>query len=132
MQWETFKRSLVPFKEEKATVACPKCSSTWLETVECNEYDANHQVVLGQKVPAKTPNASPYILLRCVRCTNLLEPIILYSTRDIGANNPYDKFLDVMEGKHDSRPKVDLETELKQVKEELAVLKEALSKLVKE
>jgi hypothetical protein len=126
-QWENFKRALTPTVTEKNAVTCPKCNCTWLESVACNEYDANHQIVFGQNVPTKVANANPFILLRCVRCANLLEPIILYVSRDITPNNPYDRFLDTMEGKGDKR-ELTLEKTVETLTKEVAELKALLKK----
>ena len=43
-----------------------------------------------------------YVMLKCVRCNELLEPRIIHNTRDIGGD-AYDDLLDVLEGKGDIR-----------------------------
>lgn len=108
-QWEQWKRAVevAQKKPEKESVQCPTCSSTWFEQVEGFQFDANHQVVLGQKVPQTYANTIGYVLLRCLRCSDLLQPVILQSSREIGLKNSYDSFLDTMEGKGDTRKTVD-------------------------
>ncbi len=83
------------------SIHCPRCGSQWFEEVSFFKFKANHNVILGQTVPPK-PGGVPYFLLRCVCCSDLLEPHILHNTRDLGGND-YDHFLDTLEGKHDTR-----------------------------
>lgn len=99
---------------DKHPVTCPKCSSTWMEQVEVYQYDANHQIIPGQRVPTLHPNTIPFILLRCLRCGDTLQPFILHAMRDISGGTIYDNFLDAMEGKGDTRPKVEGKDELVQ------------------
>lgn len=102
-EWE--KSSLRVLKEQEdidnTCIHCPKCDSQWFEEIRVTRYKEDHNVVIGQPVPAK-PGSIPYIVLRCIRCSNLLEPRVLHSTRDI-AGGDYDKFLDCLEGKGDKR-----------------------------
>lgn len=88
-------------KEDMECVSCPKCGSQWFEEVAFYRYKSSHNVILGQNIPPR-PGSIPYFLLRCVRCTNLLEPRVLHNTRDIGGND-YDFLLDTLEGKGDKR-----------------------------
>jgi hypothetical protein len=82
-------------------IDCPKCGSQWFEEVSFARYQADHHVVVGQDVPPQ-PGISPFKMLRCVRCANLLEPRIVHQTRDLGAKG-YDSFLDTLEGVGDTR-----------------------------
>jgi hypothetical protein len=107
-QWNDFNRQQEAIqkqleKRDSECVSCPKCSSQWFEEVEVSRYKSDHNIVLGQKVPAK-PGTIPYILLRCVTCTDLLEPRVLHNTRDV-VGGDYNHFLDTVEGKEDSRVK---------------------------
>ena len=65
---------------------------------------ADHIVISGQEVPTVEPGMPPYILLRCVRCDNQLQPRIQGQTsgHDI-ASKSYSNFLDTAEGKLDTR-----------------------------
>jgi len=83
-------------------VICPKCGSQWFEEVEFQRYQTEHNLIVGQHIPAR-PGSVPFVMLRCGRCSNLIEPNIVSQARDIGARD-YDHFLDTMEGKEDKRP----------------------------
>ncbi len=84
-------------------ISCPQCGCQWLESVSAQRFQLNHNVIVGQDVPPQ-PGSIPYKLLRCVRCSNLIEPRIIHNTRDLSANS-YDEFLDTMEGHNDERSK---------------------------
>jgi hypothetical protein len=71
--------------------------------MKIQRFKIDHNVVLGQSVPAK-PGSVPYVMLRCARCSNMIEPRIVHATRDV-AGGGYDHFLDTMEGKDDKREK---------------------------
>jgi transcription elongation factor Elf1 len=90
-------------KQALECIACPTCGSQWFVEVKANRYQVNHHVILGQDVPPE-PNTISYILLRCVRCDDLLQPRVLHNTRDV-AGDRYDDFLDTLEGKKDNRAK---------------------------
>lgn len=94
-------------KRDLDCISCPKCSSQWFEQVKISRYKADHNIVLGQDVPPR-PSTIPYILLKCVRCNDYLEPRVLHNTRDV-VGGDYDHFLDTLEGKHDSREEEDEE-----------------------
>jgi hypothetical protein len=118
-------------KRDMESVHCPNCGSQWFVEVEAYKFQANHNVVLGQHVPTK-PGAVPYYVLKCLFCKDLLEPHILFHTRDLGGND-YDDFLDTIEGKKDKREKkeeVDYLKEINGLKERLALLesKQAVKK----
>lgn len=83
-------------------VSCPKCGAQWFTEIKVSRYQVNHNVVLGQAVPTE-PDTIPYILLKCVKCEDLLEPRILHNTRDVAGGGRYDHFLDTLEGKYDDR-----------------------------
>ena len=88
-------------KRRKDSVVCPKCTSQWFEQVKIGRYVADHNVILGQQVPGVSGEMA-YILLKCVRCLEMLEPRILNNTRDLGGD-AYDHLLDTLEGKGDTR-----------------------------
>lgn len=83
-------------------VTCTTCDSQWFVPVKAYMYEDNHQVIVGQDVPAVT--GVGYILLQCVRCDTKVAPRILHNARDV-AGGDYDYFLDTMEGKEDKRLK---------------------------
>lgn len=87
--------------KKRESVDCPKCSSSWFEQVRIGRYVADHNVILGQEVPGLGGDMG-YVMLKCVRCNELLEPRIIHNTRDIGGD-AYDDLLDVLEGKGDIR-----------------------------
>ncbi len=72
---------------------CPKCKGSWFEEVRAQQYQDDHTVVLSQSVPPK--NGTQFILLRCVKCQDVIEPRLLRNARD-ATNNLYDNFLDSM------------------------------------
>jgi len=58
-------------------------------------------LVPGQRIPQKA-NTSGFVLLRCIRCNNLLEPCVTVDERDL-LKGDYHEFLDTMDGKGDTR-----------------------------
>ena len=88
-------------RRRKDCVICPNCSSQWFEQIRVGRYISDHNVILGQNVP-NVAGEMAYVLLKCIRCSEMLEPRILHSTRDIGGD-AYDGLLDTLEGKEDSR-----------------------------
>jgi hypothetical protein len=102
-EWEKQQLRVLEAKEEidRSCLRCPKCDGQWFEEVKVTRYKEDHNVVVGQQVPAR-PGSIPYIVLRCIRCNDVLEPRVVHSTRDI-AGGDYDKFLDCLEGLDDKR-----------------------------
>jgi len=94
-------------KRDLESISCPSCSSQFFEHVRVAKFKADHNVVLGQDVPVK-PGSAPYILLRCVLCKDWLEPRVLHNTRDV-IGGDYNELLDTLEGKKDSRAKIEEE-----------------------
>jgi len=92
--------------EKKRTdcVSCPKCKSQWFQQFKIGRYVSDHNVILGQEVPAVAGEMS-YVMLKCVRCEELLEPRIINSTRDVGGD-AYDQLLDTLDGEGDGRSEV--------------------------
>ena len=90
-------------EEKKRTdcVNCPKCSCQWFQQVSIGRYVSDHHVILGQQIPSVAGEIG-YVMLKCMRCEELLEPRILHSTRDLGGDL-YDKLLDTLEGVGDTR-----------------------------
>lgn len=108
-QWEQWQRAeQVALKQRQAqeleAVSCKTCGSQWFEQVRYVKVKADHMCIPGQEVPTVEPGLPPYILLRCVRCENQLQPRIQGQTygHDI-ASKSYANFLDTAEGKLDSR-----------------------------
>jgi hypothetical protein len=129
-QWEMWNRAEQEQLKEKLTselecVSCPSCQSTWFEVVDAFQFKADHQVILGQDVPTRRPGMIPYKVFRCLRCSNLLEPLIIHNTRD-HAGGDYDNFLDTLEGKNDKRTKVNLEAKIAELEAKLLDLTKAL------
>ena len=115
-QWEEFNRAeQIALKRqldaELECVSCKTCSSTWFEQVKTFQFKAEHHLIIGQDVPTRTPGAVPFVLLRCMRCHDLLEPRILHNTRDLAAGT-YDNLLDTLEGKDDLRKQEKKEDEV--------------------
>lgn len=133
-EWERATAVAQKQMNQKSAVTCPHCSSTWFEQVEANQFDANHQIIHGQKVPTLQTNAVPFILLRCLRCGDTLQPLILSVMRDVAGSSIYDKFLDSMEGEGDLRTaklEVDasaLQTEVNELKLQVQALTDSLAK----
>lgn len=109
-------------KADNECVTCPSCGSIYFESVDVKKFQLHHQVIVGQDIPEK-PGIIPYKLLRCIRCSNTIEPRILHNSRDM-ISNDYDKFLDTMEGKNDKR-----DVRLQELSsEEIGELRELLKK----
>ncbi len=135
MLWSDFERVVSASQKQasdKQVVQCPKCACSFFEEIEFYQFDMNHHVVLGQKVPKAFTDTIPYILLKCGRCGDVLEPSLLNTVNSLGAPNGYDRFLDQMEGKDDKRTtpsEIDLlKAEVTQLKETVALLLEKGSK----
>lgn len=108
--WTDFERQqMVAMKKETERdlecITCKSCGSQWFEEVRASKYLLEHHLIVGQSVPTKH-NMTPYVLLRCMRCGELIEPRIISNMRDVGAKD-YDKFIDTMKGKDDAREKKD-------------------------
>lgn len=106
-QWEEFKRAeAVALKRqldaELEAINCKTCGSTWFEQVKAFQFKSDHHVIIGQDVPPRQPGAVGFVLLRCLRCSDLLEPRVLHNTRDVAAGS-YDDLLDTLQGKDDRR-----------------------------
>jgi uncharacterized C2H2 Zn-finger protein len=76
-------------------LACPKCTCTWLQQIEVQQYPKRHHVILGQQVAPVSDIA--FVILKCPKCSELIEPNVQVSGRDIVSKN-YDEFLDEIEG----------------------------------
>jgi hypothetical protein len=81
--------------------SCPTCDSQWFEEVTISRYKLDHYVTLGQKVPQR-PNQQAFVMLKCVRCGDFLEPRVSIDLRDF-AHDGYDFLKDTLEGKGDTR-----------------------------
>lgn len=90
-------------KMDLECVTCPKCSSQFFEEVKGMKFQLNHNLIPGQQVPPKA-GAVGFVLLRCLRCANLIEPRVMHNSRDLAADD-YNEFLDTLEGKGDTREK---------------------------
>jgi hypothetical protein len=84
-QWQEFEQSqnaAIKRSMEKEIYECDKCSCTWFETVEVNQYVSNTLVVPGQKPAPLTPEGYP--VLRCMKCGTIKE-------HQVSVTNPTDK-----------------------------------------
>lgn len=75
-------------------VKCPVCSCSFFEQIKIAQFDKNHNLILGQMVPATGPS---FILLRCVKCKELVEPNLIQGQDWMW--KIYSTFLDEIEGK---------------------------------
>lgn len=81
-------------KEPNIKMRCPSCSFTWFEEIRCKQYLSEHTTIVGGSIaPASDVE---FRLLRCVKCSDLLEPRILRGTRDF-LHKEYDKFTEELE-----------------------------------
>jgi len=64
-------------------VECPKCRGSFFERLELAQYQRTHLVIPGQSPPIY---GMEYIILRCARCQELLEPTIELSPRDLATS----------------------------------------------
>lgn len=99
--YSDFERSqMIAMKDEEERdldcILCPKCKGQWFEEVRLQQYQNQKQVVIGQSVPEK-PGTIPFIMLRCIHCSNLVEPRVIHTTRDL-AGASYKDFLDTING----------------------------------
>ena len=72
---------------EKEAIVCPTCGCQYFEQVVCAKYKADHNLILGQDVP-QVQGQVPYVFLKCIRCSDLMEPNIMYNARDV-SNDDY-------------------------------------------
>jgi hypothetical protein len=104
--FEKLNAAALKAEEKKRTdcVACPKCESQWFQQFRVGRFVSDHNVILGQEVPAVAGEMN-YVMLKCIRCDELLEPRILHSTRDLGGD-AYDQLLDTLDGGQDNKVEV--------------------------
>lgn len=76
---------------EEEVFECSKCSNHWLELIEVGRFQKYHSVIVGQKPPKKTPQG--FFLLRCPKCSNIMEPNVSLGGRDLGQTE-YRKAMD--------------------------------------
>ncbi len=76
-------------------VSC-RCGCTYFEEVRAQQYMANHNVIIGQAVPAVMDGTATFFLLRCIKCKELTEPRIQRMNAD-RTDKKYQEFLDQME-----------------------------------
>lgn len=105
--FERLNAAAMKAEEKKRTdcVSCPKCNSQWFQQIRVGRFVSDHNVILGQEVPGVAGEMN-YVMLKCIRCEELLEPRILHSTRDLGGD-AYDQLLDTLDGEGDNRPEVE-------------------------
>lgn len=126
-QQESLKRQLDASLE---AVSCPKCKSTWFESVDAFQFKADHNLILGQDIPTRRSGMIPYKVLRCLCCSDVLEPHVIHSTMD-AAGQDYNDFLDTLQGKLDTRTKVDLEAKVTALEAKVLELTKALEEKTK-
>ena len=83
------------------SISCPTCDSQWFEQVVVCRFKLDHHVALGQKVPYR-PNQQDFVMLKCVRCNDYLEPKISMDLRDTSSDS-YGFLKETLEGKGDKR-----------------------------
>lgn len=88
-------------KEAAAVIHCPNCQSKWFEEIKVGRYKSDHQIILGQNVPLM-PGSLQYVLLKCVGCSDYLEPLVQHNSRDI-ASGDYSDFLDTLDKKESKK-----------------------------
>lgn len=86
--------------QEKAII-CSACNNTWFEEVEIKQFDNMAPVTIGQKIP--TVHFTKFYVLRCIKCGELLEPNIMYTSMD-SVRKAYDKLVTEL-GTHLPEPK---------------------------
>lgn len=59
---------------------CAKCNCSWFQEIRVARVDRNRVLVPGQEVPKLSESM---VLLRCVRCDALHEPIVSSSTSHV-------------------------------------------------
>lgn len=75
-----------------------KCGCSYFEEVKAVQYMANHNLIIGQAVPAVQDGGVPFYLLRCLKCKELIEPRIQRMNPD-SIDRRYEAFLSEMEDK---------------------------------
>jgi hypothetical protein len=102
--FEKLNAAALKAEEKKRTdcISCPKCQSQWFQQFKVGRFVSDHNVILGQQVPS-VAGEMDYVMLKCIRCEELLEPRILHSTRDMGGD-AYDHLLDTLEQEGDIVP----------------------------
>lgn len=108
--WTAFERennAALKQEEKKAneTVLCASCGCKFFHQVEAFQFRANHQLVVGQKVPPIPGQSTPYLLLQCIRCGDYTEPNVDSDVVRDAASQNYNTFLDELEGNGDKREK---------------------------
>jgi len=64
-------------------VECPNCNGTFFELAKLAQYQKNYQIVPGQTPPRY---GMEYIILKCARCSELIEPTVVLSPRDLATS----------------------------------------------
>ena len=74
-------------------VECPNCEGTFFELAKLAQYQKDHHIVPGQTPPVY---GMEYVILRCIRCNELIEPTVQLSPRDL-ATSQYGRLLEELE-----------------------------------
>jgi len=82
-------------KRDVENFVCPTCGGSFFEEVCAVQVPLIHNVAPGQKIPTK---GAHFFLLRCLRCSELIEPHIQIGPRD-HVRKEYEKFWDELEAK---------------------------------
>lgn len=109
-------------KRQKEVILCNGCGCKFFQEIEVRRYRADHNIVIGQKVPPAANYNTSYMLLQCVRCGDYTEPNVDSDFTHNLAATGYHEFTDTLEGKGDTREK----------KEDLVLLLDKLQKRVDE
>lgn len=59
---------------------CPKCGCHWFKQIEAQQIDKEHYISVGQKI--NPIDNIRFVLLQCVKCSELLEPNFTYVSTD--------------------------------------------------
>lgn len=76
-------------------VKCPGCDCEFFEIITVQRIERDHTVVLGQQLPSA--EHSGFKIMKCVRCSTLLEPVITGHRQD-SLGKLYRRFIDQLEG----------------------------------
>jgi hypothetical protein len=76
---------------------CPSCCCQFFEEKRIRRFKKFHTVVHGQNVPPADPGVE-FVLLKCIRCGQMVEPELLSGRMDTPAKL-YDILLKEIEGR---------------------------------
>jgi Na+-transporting NADH:ubiquinone oxidoreductase subunit NqrF len=80
MQFKDWERASAPRANPHEAIKCKNCSCEWFEQVKATKVDLNIICALGQPAPEDNALAYSQILLRCLKCNDLQELPINFSS----------------------------------------------------